>query len=165
MSRHNHAFNPDTTETPPPVTRHRAPPRDEAAAPPVVLLAEDDIELRNLLALKLRRAGCVVLEASTGVELAELIVEHGLDRTTGKYGAAELLVTDIHMPGFTGLEITALLREVDWAMPVIVLTGFGDAKTHAEAKRIGATIFDKPVDLDLIVETACTAVGLEFPTV
>ena len=58
------------------------------------------------------------------------------------------------------LEIVALLRQVDWALPVIVITGFGDLEAHAEAARLGAMLFDKPVDLDVLATAACAALGL-----
>jgi CheY-like chemotaxis protein len=55
----------------------RAPePPGVASDLPVVLLAEDDDELRRLLARKLRRQGCDVVEARTGTQLVELVVEH-----------------------------------------------------------------------------------------
>ena len=73
---------------------------------------------------------------------------------------AELVITDVRMPGLTGLEIVALLRQIDWALPVIVITGFGDCEVHAEVARLGAHVFDKPVDLDVLAAAACAAVGL-----
>ena len=138
--------------------------RPTASPPPVVLLAEDDDELRRLLAHKLERRGCVVVQARTGVELAALIIDRGLERAPADLGAAELIVTDVRMPGMTGLEIVGLLRMIDWALPVIVMTGFGDAAAHAEARRLGAQLFDKPVDLDVLTAAACAALGLPAPT-
>lgn len=130
-------------------------PRSAAVAP-LVIVAEDDDELRQLLCHKLRRHGCRVMAARTGLELAQLLVEPGHEPA-----AVELVITDIRMPGLTGLEIVALLRQVDWALPVIVITGFGDLEAHAEAARLGAMLFDKPVDLDVLATAACAAVGLD----
>lgn len=51
------------------------------------------------------------------------------------------------MPGKSGLEVLAGLRQSDWSTPVILITAFGDEWTHAEAQRLGATSIDKPFDL------------------
>ncbi|MCU0620491.1 MAG: response regulator [Gemmatimonadales bacterium] len=64
-------------------------------------------------------------------------------------GPPDIVVSDIRMPGKTGLELLAGLRRADWATPVILITGFGDRHTLAEAQRLGAAaVFDKPFDVD-----------------
>ncbi len=133
---------------------------DGPAPPPVVILAEDDDELRRLITTKLARRGCVVLEARNGMELAQLVIERGVEPPPGARTAAEVVITDIRMPGVTGLEIAGLLRQLDWVLPLILITGFGDRATHAEAARLGVRIFDKPVDLDVLVDAACACLGL-----
>lgn len=127
---------------------------------PVVILAEDDDELRRMLTAKLARRGCVVLEAKNGMELAQLVMERAVEPPPGAGVTAEIVISDIRMPGVTGLSVAGLLREVDGRLPVILITGFGDAATHAEARRLGVQLFDKPVDLDLLVDVACTNLGL-----
>jgi CheY-like chemotaxis protein len=121
--------------------------KDLLPYPARVLLAEDDRELRRLLAARLRKVGYLVVEAGTGFELLEHL---------GKWMAYErgfdLVITDIRMPGVTGLAVVNALRQGftrgDSGTPVIVLTAFGDEETYAEAKRLGAVIFDKPFDID-----------------
>ncbi|HVV85908.1 MAG TPA: response regulator [Kofleriaceae bacterium] len=122
----------------------------------MVLLAEDDEELRRLLGTMLARRGCTVLEARNGMELAQLIIERGVDPPP----AGELVISDVRMPGVTGLEIAGLVRQVDWMLPVILMTAFGDEATHAEASRLGIVMFDKPVDLDVLVDVACVCLGM-----
>ena len=126
--------------------------------PPVVVLAEDDDELRHLVARRLRGHGCEVVEARTGLELAEVLLERVADHRTR--GTIELVISDIRMPGMTGLEIVDLLRRLDWALPVILMTGFGDPDTHDEARRLGAAVFDKPVDLDELAASVCGSLAL-----
>ena len=127
-----------------------------------VLLAEDDRELRRLLAAKLRTAGCVVKEAGTGFEL----LEH-LGDLTMRNESFDLIVTDIRMPGLTGLAVVEGLRHGiqpgSWQIPVILITAFGDEETHSEAKRLGAVLFDKPFDFDDFGACAVNMAGRSSP--
>jgi DNA-binding response OmpR family regulator len=109
-----------------------------------VLLAEDDNEMRRLLASTLRREHCEVIEARTGIQLSELIALE-LD---SEHGAVDLIISDVRMPGRSGLEVLSLLRRRDTSIPVILITGFGEAATHEEARRLGAlAVLNKPFDI------------------
>jgi CheY-like chemotaxis protein len=112
-----------------------------------VLLAEDDREMRRLLASTLRKEHCEVLEAGNGLELAELIA---LERSPSNTGPAiDLIISDVRMPGRSGLEVLTVLRRNDRETPVILITAFGEPDTHAEAYRLGAlAVFNKPFDID-----------------
>jgi CheY-like chemotaxis protein len=119
----------------------------EAMAPPRVLLAEDDAEMRELVASSLRRDGFEVVELRDGGELFDHI---GISWVgPPDHRRPDLVISDVRMPGFSGLEILDILRQADWALPVILITAFGDADLHQEAQRLGAAaVFDKPFDLD-----------------
>jgi DNA-binding NtrC family response regulator len=123
------------------------PPDTDGAALPRplrILLAEDDGEMRRLLVETLRRERCEVIEARSGLQLLEL-----LDVNQAASGALDLIISDIRMPGKSGLEVLSQLRRVDHITPVILITAFGDSETHAEAHRLGAlAVFNKPFDLD-----------------
>ena len=112
-----------------------------------VLLAEDDDAFRRLLAGALRRGGFEVIEARDGRELVDRLASllPGAGPSDGM--PIDLIVSDIRMPGITGLDVLDKLRLADWATPVILITAFGDNATRAEAIRLGATMFDKPFDL------------------
>jgi DNA-binding response OmpR family regulator len=128
--------------------------------PPLVILAEDDGELRRLVSLALARRGCMVLEATTGLELAQLIMERGIAPLPGTSRSAEIVISDVRMPGVTGLEIAGLMHEVQWWLPMILVTAFGDDATHTECARLGIRVFDKPFDVDELVAAACLSLGL-----
>ena len=120
---------------------------DAQAAVPCVLVAEDDTRMRELLADTLRRDGHEVIEARDGAELLDYIGELHLSPRGDP--PIDLIITDVRMPTLSGIDVLAELRWADWAIPVIVITAFGDADLHAEAKRLGAAaVFDKPFDLD-----------------
>lgn len=130
--------------TPPPTPDARAPRR------PCVLLAEDDREMRMLVATMLRRAGWDVVEASDGIDLLDLIawvLEHRDD------WAECVLVSDIRMPNMGGLEALEHLRELGWPGGIVLITAFGDEATHARAHDLGAhAVLDKPFDFDALCD-------------
>lgn len=115
---------------------------------PNVLLAEDDGELRRFLAEVLRKRGYQVTEAASGDGLLDRLWE----RSREWEPEFDLIVSDVRMPGFTGIEILDGLRdEYEPSIgrtPVIFITAFGDEEVHQEADRLGALIFDKPFDVD-----------------
>lgn len=116
------------------------------ASAPRALLAEDDPEMRALVAAVLRRDGYRVLEARNGVELASLVQSEVLQPTLGV--PADILIADVVMPGRTGLDVLTWLRSRDWATPVVLVTAFGSAELHDEARRLGAAVLDKPFELE-----------------
>jgi DNA-binding NtrC family response regulator len=112
-----------------------------------VLLAEDDTEMRRLLVSTLRREHCQVIEARTGAQLSEQILAAGLG--TNAEPDVDLIISDVRMPGRSGLDVLSALRRTDHQTPVILITAFGDAEIHAEAHRLGVlAVFNKPFDLD-----------------
>ncbi|WP_116475320.1 sigma-54-dependent transcriptional regulator [Zobellella maritima] len=66
---------------------------------------------------------------------------------------AGVLVTDINMPGMTGLELLAGVTAIDPDIPVILITGFGDISMAVSAIRNGAYDFiEKPFSADLLLD-------------
>lgn len=110
-----------------------------------ILLAEDDDALRTLLAAVLRAAGYEVVHARDGAELLDRLVDEALGRGHGPRGF-DLVITDLRMPGMSGIDALEYLRAGPWATtPVIAMTGFGDQATHDSALGLGALItLDKP---------------------
>lgn len=110
-----------------------------------VLLAEDDMEMRLLLSLELQKRGCAVIECENGVSLVEQLEPLLNGATEVEY---DLIITDIRMPGITGMEIVEALARLPQCPPLILITAFGDEKTHDRARRLGvAAILDKPFEI------------------
>ncbi|MDZ7305005.1 MAG: response regulator [candidate division KSB1 bacterium] len=127
--------------------RKKQKEKPAAAIAPHVLLAEDDHEMRALLARVLRKAGYEVTECSNGVELLEHLGSYFLPDE--EHEEIDLIISDIRMPGVSGLEILEGLSKHDDFTPFILITAFGDTETHAQAERFGAlAMFDKPFDID-----------------
>ena len=119
-----------------------------SAKPNHILLAEDDKEMRAMLAFALRKAGYRVTECSNGVELLTHLEPFLLPNGIGQKDVA-LIISDIRMPGFTGMEVLEGTSKKEGFPPMILITAFGDEKTHALAGKLGvAAMFDKPFDMD-----------------
>ncbi len=110
-----------------------------------VLVADDDEDMRSLIAETLRRDGHHVGEARDGVDLLERVRET-LDDPSRR---GIVVVTDVLMPNLSGLGVLAALRRSRWQVPVILMTALDDESVTTVAKRFGVvTVFKKPVDVD-----------------
>jgi DNA-binding response OmpR family regulator len=99
------------------------------------LLAEDDGDMRGLVAEALRKEGFEVDEVDNGRQL------WGMTIRPGRY---DLIVTDLRLPVVDGLTVVEDLRAREPHTPILVMTAFGDANTRARAAGVGALFFDKP---------------------
>jgi CheY-like chemotaxis protein len=116
---------------------------------PRILIAEDDPEMRRLLVQSLRREGFETAECSDGWELLDHL---GNPVFSGSQDDFDLIVSDIRMPGVTGLEILEGIHETEWYVPMILITAFGSDQIHREAEELGAAgIFDKPFDIEELI--------------
>ena len=122
-------------------------PRPDTDLRARVVVADDDTEFRRLLAWALRRDGHDVIEIADGSDLLDF-VGASLSRPDGPL-PADLVISDVRMPGYNGLDVLASLRDADWSTPVILITAFGNTTTHDEGQRLGAVaVLDKPFDVD-----------------
>jgi DNA-binding response OmpR family regulator len=111
-----------------------------------ILVAEDDAEMRRVVADTLRDDGHEVVELADGGRLLVDIAARMKGETDGD--SFDLIVSDIRMPICTGLQILEVLRQTHWHTPVILMTAFGDAATRKRAESLMAILFDKPFDMD-----------------
>lgn len=137
-----------------PYDRKASPTNIERSAAMRIVLAEDDDDMRSILSSALRRDGYEVIEAADGRELLSRLQDDEAATTR-----PNLVISDVRMPGLSGMQVLATLRASDFATPVILITGFGDEELHSEAAEHGATaVFDKPFDVDRLRETVATLV-------
>ncbi|MFC1610074.1 response regulator [Myxococcota bacterium] len=114
-----------------------------------VVIAEDDMHLRKLLAARFRFVGYTVTECANGVELLHELADI-LDRR--RPSEVDLIISDIRMPGLSGMEVLEGLRDLEHQIPMVLITAFGSDDLHTQAKRLGANaIFDKPFDVEELV--------------
>jgi len=137
------------------IQNNRASEDDDPGVPPVaprtggrprVLLAEDDDAMRQLLVKVLRTDGYTAVECRDGVDLlAHLAALVGCQRALD----FDAIISDIRMPGWTGLEILEAWHDRAGFPPVILITAFGNSVIHARAQKAGAAaVLDKPFVID-----------------
>lgn len=101
--------------------------------------------MRELLAIALKDAGYDVTECAHGAQLADYL----LPLYEAESVEFDLIVTDIRMPGISGLEILQGMHEMENWPPMILITAFGDEQTHALAEQYGAAaVLDKPFEME-----------------
>lgn len=127
----------------PPVARHRGK----------ILVVDDDEHVRFVVASSLRQAGFAVEEAATG--------EVALKKLNPGSNEVEAVISDISMPGLSGVEMLRIVRARDLDVPVVLLTGRPSLETAIEAVEGGALRYlRKPAATAEIVETMDQAVRL-----
>jgi DNA-binding NtrC family response regulator len=106
-----------------------------------LLVVDDDASIRETLAHHLGRAGFEI----TTAESAERALSMFVNADPG------VVITDVRMPGMTGIELVERLRELVPDVNVIVITAYEDMRTAIGAIRAGAYDYlVKPLDLDRI---------------
>ena len=104
-----------------------------------VLLVEDKAELRAMLRKALERAGYAVEEAPDGNTAIEKVRNR-------RY---QLVLSDLKLPGNSGIEVLREAKKVEPTLPVILMTAYGSVEEAVTAMKEGAFDFiQKPVDLD-----------------
>jgi CheY-like chemotaxis protein len=119
-------------------------------SPPRVLLAEDDEEMRKLIVHALRN-DYDVTECTDGYSLFKHLhstLELKRDESF------DVVISDIRMPGLTGIENVEIFHQNRGWPPIILITAFGDKETHALAEHLGvAAVLDKPFEIaDLLTK-------------
>jgi FixJ family two-component response regulator len=116
----------------------------------MVAVIEDDESYRAAVERLLKSAG--LLAQSFGS--AEAFLNSGQQHETG------CLITDIRMPGMSGLELQSKLNSDHCSIPTIFITAHGDEKMRMQAMRGGAVKFlTKPFDSEALLESVRVALS------
>lgn len=137
-----------------------------------ILVVEDQASMRKLIEDYLRSknffvASCESADAALAIlQLPSAGFEIGAQRlaaprtpaASDETGEFDAILTDITMPGMSGLEFCAQIKKFRPDLPVIVMTAYGSLETSIEAIRAGAFDFvTKPVELELLNATLSRA--------
>jgi DNA-binding NtrC family response regulator len=122
-----------------------------AVKPPRILIVDDDPGQRSLLDSFLRSQGFLTVLASSGQQALEIL------RTE----PFSLMISDVRMPGLSGLETLRRARQEHAVLPVLLVTAYADIREAVGAMRDGALNYlPKPIDLDELVATVRQVTGL-----
>jgi DNA-binding response OmpR family regulator len=117
------------------------PPRVKRLSPRV-LVAEDDPQMRRLVADVLLKEGYDVEELADGKELLLRVVEAFLPHHP--HSGIDVVVTDMRMPFCSGLDVLKKLRVAHRPTPVLVMTAFGEEDLRSRVRDLGGLLLDKP---------------------
>jgi len=113
-----------------------------------VHVIDDDEALRESLAFLLRTARIEVESYASAVAFLEALPNTRLS----------CVITDVRMPGMSGIDLLRRLQELRIEVPVIVITGHGDVPLAVEAMKVGAVDFlEKPFDDEVLLASVRTA--------
>lgn len=122
---------------------------------PCVFLIDDDPAVRTSVSLLLTSMG----HAVEAYDSAQGFLDAYRDSRPG------CIVVDVRMPGMSGLELQSRLKSVGVALPVIVITGYGDIPMAVRAMQAGAiTFLEKPFREQELWENVRKAIELDSET-
>jgi len=115
---------------------------------PIVHVIDDDEAVRDVLAFQLGSAGIEVRTYGSAAAFLKIV-------PTVQAGC---IITDVRMPDLSGIDLLRRLRELQVAVPVIVITAHGDIPLAVEAMRIGAVDFlEKPFADEILLASVRSA--------
>jgi DNA-binding NtrC family response regulator len=128
--------------------------RKNGAKGPRILIVDDDPGQRSLLDSFLRSQGFETITVSSGEEALKAL----------SAGAINMMVSDVRMPGLSGLETMRLARKEHADLPILLVTAYADIREAVGAMRDGALNYlAKPIDLDELLLTVQQATGIAEP--
>ena len=109
-----------------------------------ILIVDDDRAQRSLLETFLQTQGYLTQQAASGEAALQLLLEE-------KYA---MMISDVRMPGMSGLETLRRVRQKHPDLPVLLVTAFADIRSAVTAMQDGAVNYlAKPIDLDELIAT------------
>ena len=119
-----------------------------------ILVVDDDAGQRNLLELFLKSQGFRIQTASSGEQALERLYQEDL--------TIQMMISDVRMPGLSGLETLQEIRKTCLSLPILLVTAYPDIRDAVNAMRVGAVNYlEKPIDLDELLASVCQALGIQ----
>src|SRR5438132_11058979 len=116
-----------------------------------ILIVDDDASQRSLLESFLTTQGFEVVPVASGEQALEVLRREEIS----------LMISDVRMPGISGLETLRRARKEHAVLPVLLVTAYADIREAVGAMRDGAVNYlTKPIDLDELLLSVQQATGL-----
>ena len=129
-------------------------PRKNGAKGPRILIVDDDPGQRSLLDSFLRSQGFETVTVGSGEEALKVLSTGGIS----------MMISDVRMPGLSGLETMHRARLEHAVLPILLVTAYADIREAVGAMRDGALNYlAKPIDLDELLDTVQQATGIAQP--
>ncbi len=125
-----------------------------ASEAPRILIVDDDPGQRSLLNSILHSQCFETALADSGERALEML----------RAGEFAMMISDVRMPGLSGLETLRRARQEHATLPVLLVTAFTDIRDAVAAMRDGAVNYlAKPIDLDELLNSVRQAIGISKP--
>jgi DNA-binding NtrC family response regulator len=122
---------------------------------PRILIVDDDAGQRSLLDSFLSSQGFETTPVPSGERALEVLRQQKIN----------MMISDVRMPGLSGLETLRLARKEHGSFPILLVTAFADVRDAVGAMRDGAVNYlSKPIDLDELLASVRQATGLSQRT-
>ncbi len=112
---------------------------------PIILLADDAVFIREITAEILQCLGCRILQAADGQEALKLFEQHRDD--------IAVILLDVMMPHYNGLEVAERIRAADSNVPIIFISGYD--KWHVLGTNMqpsNSVFFSKPINFNVLIQ-------------
>ncbi len=120
-------------------------------SPYAILIVDDEESICKLLKSRFEREEYQVYTAANAEQATQMVADHS---------EIAVVVTDVKMPGKSGIELTKELRTSAQPKKVIVMTGHGEKSTAIDALRLGASDFvEKPFNVEEMAHAVARTVG------
>src|SRR6188768_3386483 len=126
-----------------------------ATTAPRILIVDDDAGQRSLLNSFLTSQGFDTVPVASGERALEVLRSQQFS----------MMISDVRMPGISGLETLRRARQEHAVLPVLLVTAYADIREAVGAMRDGAVNYlGKPIDLDALLASVQSALGLAKET-
>ncbi|MBD3225467.1 MAG: response regulator [Caldithrix sp.] len=113
---------------------------------PHILVVDDDVEIGFLLGELLDKLEYKVTNVQRSPDALELIKD--------KKNDFDLVISDLSMPTMSGIQLANHIKEINKALPVIIMTGYSERVSQAKLKEMNVEdIMGKPITLKLLANT------------
>lgn len=127
----------------------------QPCSPTRILVVDDELMMLDLLERFLGDQGYEVISARDGKQALDIF----------RANSCDLIITDMRMPRMDGLQLLKAVKDADSRLPVVFISGFGEAETVVEALKAGAENFlAKPLDLEhlkKVIEQIVSLAGIK----